>query len=64
MIRTERSIPFLESQLIEFDNILKGSQFNRTYNNRRNSILKKLAFQYIRSKFIDHKNTFLVMSKS
>ena len=63
MMRTECSISFLESQLIEIDNILQYSRFRITYNSRRKSILKKLEFQYMRSKFNEHENTVKMMSK-
>ena len=64
MIRTESSISFLEAQLREIDDLLKYCTNSNTYNSRRNSILEKLEYQYIRSKFNDHKNTIKIMSKA
>ena len=63
MIRTESSVFFLESQLIEIDNILKYSRDSIIYERRRKVILKKLAFLYMRSKFKTHENTIEIMSE-
>ncbi len=60
---TERSITFLESQLMEIDNILKYSNISRTYQARRNIILRKLAFKYMLVKFGYHEHTVIVMSR-
>ena len=63
MIRTESTASFLEAQLIEIDNILKGCVHSATYESRRNSILRKLEFKYMRLKFNEPKKTFRVMSR-
>ncbi len=63
MIRTESTATFLEAQLIEIDNILKGCINSTTYKSRRNSILRKLEFKYMRSKFKEPINTVKMMSK-
>ncbi len=64
MTITKYSISFLEAQLEEIDNIINYGINSRTYEARKDSILKKLAFQYMRSKFIDHENTFKIMSRA
>ncbi len=64
MTSTKYSISFLEAQLEEIDNILNYGIISNTYQSRRNSILKKLSFQYMRSKFIDHENTVKIMSRA
>ena len=62
-MRTEASISFLESQLIEIDTILKYVRYKIIYNQRRDSILQRLEYKYMISRFTDHKNTIEVMSR-
>jgi hypothetical protein len=62
MIHTTLSILFLEAQFREIENLLKYSK-SITYQDRMNRILERLEFQYMRSMFIDHKNTVRIMSR-
>ena len=63
MKRTEASILFLEEQFREINQILKYSRHRNTYNSRCQSILEKLEYKYMISKFTDHENTNKIMSK-
>ena len=58
-----RRIEFVEKQLQEIDQILKGCTISNTYLERRNKILKVLAFKYMRVKFKDNLNTVTIKSR-